>query len=47
MHSTPSTPKGRGRALRFLTSFVDDMEANGFLAEALARSVQGNASVAP
>jgi polar amino acid transport system substrate-binding protein len=42
-----ATPKGRSRALGFLTSFIDNMKASGFVAEALARSGQGDASVAP
>ncbi|PLC50117.1 restriction endonuclease [Pollutimonas subterranea] len=42
-----ATPKGRNRGLEFLTSFIDDMKASGFVAESLARSGQGDASVAP
>jgi polar amino acid transport system substrate-binding protein len=41
------TPKGRDHALTFLKRFVEDMKASGFVADALARSNQRDASVAP
>lgn len=42
-----ATPKGRDHGLEYLMSFIDAMKASGFVAEALARSGQGDASVAP
>lgn len=41
------TPKGRDSALEFLKSFVEDAKASGFVAEALTRSGQRDAAVAP
>ena len=42
-----ATPKGpRGRA-RYLTAFVEEMKASGFVAEALKRSGVEGAAVAP
>jgi polar amino acid transport system substrate-binding protein len=41
------TPKGRDNALEFLKSFVEDAKASGFVADALARSNQRDAAVAP
>ena len=41
------TPKGREAGLRYLREFVEEMKASGFVAEALARSGQGDATVAP
>jgi polar amino acid transport system substrate-binding protein len=40
-------PKGRGLALPYLTSFIEEMKASGFVADALKRSGQGDATVAP
>ena len=41
------TPKGRDHALEFLKSFVEEAKASGFVADALARSNQRDAAVAP
>jgi polar amino acid transport system substrate-binding protein len=41
------TPKGREQAARYLRSFVEEMKASGFVAEALKRSNQPDAAVAP
>ena len=41
------TPKGRDNAVEFLKSFVEDAKASGFVADALARSNQRDAAVAP
>ena len=42
------TPKGRGDAgSRYLTAFVEEMKASGFVADALKRSNQPDAAVAP
>lgn len=40
-------PKGRNHGLNFLRSFVEDLKATGFIAEALRRSGDRNATVAP
>jgi polar amino acid transport system substrate-binding protein len=40
-------PKGREKALEFLKAFVEDAKASGFVADALARSNQRDAAVAP
>jgi polar amino acid transport system substrate-binding protein len=40
------TPKGRAAAARYLRSFVEEMKASGFVADALKRSNQ-DAAVAP
>lgn len=42
-----ATPKGRTHGLEFLMSFIDNMKATGFVAAALDRSGQRDASVAP
>jgi polar amino acid transport system substrate-binding protein len=39
-------PKGRGAALKYLTAFVEDMKASGFVAQALARHGIEGAAVA-
>lgn len=39
-------PKGREAALRYLTAFVEDMKASGFVAQALARHGIEGATVA-
>src|SRR3954469_20596368 len=41
------TPKGRVAGTRYLRQFVEEMKVSGFVAEALARSGQGDATVAP
>ena len=42
------TPKGRGDAgARYLGAFIEEMKANGFVADALKRSNQPDAAVAP
>ncbi len=41
------TPKGRSGAAAYLRSFIEEMKANGFVADALKRSHQGDAQVAP
>jgi polar amino acid transport system substrate-binding protein len=41
------TPKGRDAGLRFLSSFVEEMKASGFVAEALAATGQRDVPVAP
>jgi polar amino acid transport system substrate-binding protein len=41
------TPKGRDIGARYLRSFVEEMKANGFVADALKRSNQPDAAVAP
>jgi len=41
------TPKGRGAGASFLRGFVEELKASGFVADALARSGQHDAKVAP
>ena len=41
------TPRGRAHAPGFLKEFVEDAKASGFVADALARSGQQDAAVAP
>jgi polar amino acid transport system substrate-binding protein len=42
------TPKGRGEAgVRYLRGFIEEMKASGFVADALKRSNQPDATVAP
>jgi polar amino acid transport system substrate-binding protein len=41
------TPKGRPAAARYLRGFVEEMKASGFVADALRRSNQPDAEVAP
>jgi len=42
------TPKGRGEAgARYLGAFIEEMKASGFVADALKRSNQPDAAVAP
>jgi len=41
------TPKGRPRAHQYLRGFVEEMKASGFVADALKRSNQPDAVVAP
>lgn len=41
------TPRGRDVGARYLQDFIEEMKASGFVAEALKRSGQGDATVAP
>jgi len=41
------TPKGRAAGLAYLRGFVEEMKASGFVADALKRSNQPDAVVAP
>jgi polar amino acid transport system substrate-binding protein len=41
------TPKGRTVGARYLHSFIEEMKENGFVADALKRSNQPDAAVAP
>ena len=41
------TPKGREAAARYLRTFVEEMKTSGFVADALKRSNQPDAVVAP
>jgi polar amino acid transport system substrate-binding protein len=41
------TPKDRAAAARYLRSFIEEMKASGFVADALRRSNQPDATVAP
>ena len=41
------TPKGRSAAAPYLRSFIEEMKASGFVADALKRSNQPDAAVAP
>jgi polar amino acid transport system substrate-binding protein len=41
------TPKGRDVGARYLRAFVEEMKASGFVADALKRSNQPDAAVAP
>jgi polar amino acid transport system substrate-binding protein len=41
------TPKGRAAAARYLRGFIEEMKASGFVADALKRSNQPDAEVAP
>jgi polar amino acid transport system substrate-binding protein len=41
------TPKGRAAGARYLREFVEEMKASGFIADALAKSGQTGAAVAP
>ena len=41
------TPKGRLAAAAYLRAFVEEMKASGFVADALKRSNQPDAQVAP
>jgi polar amino acid transport system substrate-binding protein len=40
-------PRARAAGLKFLQAFIEEMKAGGFVAEALRRSGQGEAAVAP
>jgi len=41
------TPKGRAAAAGYVRDFVQEMKASGFVADALRRSNQPSAQVAP
>ena len=41
------TPKGRTAGARYLSAFIEEMKASGFVADALKRSNQPDAEVAP
>jgi len=41
------TPKGRPAAAKYLVGFIEEMKASGFVADALKRSNQPDAAVAP
>lgn len=41
------TPRGREAGARYLRAFIEEMKASGFVAEALKRSNQPDAAVAP
>jgi polar amino acid transport system substrate-binding protein len=41
------TPKGRAAGARYLRAFIEEMKASGFVADALKRSHQPDATVAP
>jgi polar amino acid transport system substrate-binding protein len=41
------TPKGRAAAARYLRIFIEEMKASGFVADALKRSNQPDATVPP
>jgi polar amino acid transport system substrate-binding protein len=42
-----ATPRGRTAGARYLTDFIDEMKASGFVAAALANTGQRDATVAP
>ena len=42
-----ATPKGRAAGAEYLSQFIDEMKASGFVAAALERSGQKDAAVAP
>jgi polar amino acid transport system substrate-binding protein len=42
-----ATPKGRPAASAYLRTFIEEMKASGFVADALKRSNQPDAQVAP
>lgn len=42
-----ATPRGRPNASKYLSDFIDEMKASGFVAQALDRSGQKDAAVAP
>jgi polar amino acid transport system substrate-binding protein len=41
------TPRGRSAGAKYLFAFIEEMKANGFVADALKRSNQPDAAVAP
>lgn len=46
IHQAMALPKGRDAALRYVFAFVEEMKANGFVAESLVRSGQDGVTVA-
>ena len=42
-----ATPRGRSAGARYLSAFIDEMKASGFVAAALANTGQRDATVAP
>jgi len=42
-----ATPKGRSVGAAYLHTFIEEMKASGFVADALKRSNQPDAQVAP
>lgn len=46
IHQAMALPKDRTAALQYVSAFIEEMKANGFVAEALARSGQGGVTVA-
>jgi polar amino acid transport system substrate-binding protein len=40
-------PKGRPAGIAYLRAFIEELKASGFVAQALAASGHGEASVAP
>ena len=47
IHQAMGTPQGRPAAAAYLKKFVEEMKASGFVADALKRSNQPDAAVAP
>ena len=47
IHQAMGTPRGRAAAAVYLSAFIEEMKASGFVAEALARNRVEGASVAP
>ena len=47
IHQAMGTPRGRDVAAAYLSAFIEEMKASGFVAEALARNRVVGASVAP
>ena len=47
IHQAMGTPKGRTAAAAYLGAFIEEMKQNGFVADALKRSNQADAQVAP
>jgi len=42
-----ATPKGRPEGARYLVAFIEELKANGFVADALKRHAIEGAAVAP
>jgi polar amino acid transport system substrate-binding protein len=47
IHQAMGTPRGRDVAARYLSTFIEEMKASGFVARSLARNRVEGASVAP
>ena len=47
IHQAMGTPRGRDAGARWLTEFVEEMKASGFVADSLARNRAVGATVAP